>query len=153
MMNVTAIEKDVQEQRDGSYIAYVDLIDVNSGRKLGGASALCSIDEANWRNRDKFARRSMAVTRATSKAYRLSYGWIMALAGYEGTPVEEMIEVETVEAVELFDKNNSEQVDRAEKWLLKRNVPAEYHLPFVNRLHGRPVTENAAVLKDVLASV
>jgi hypothetical protein len=36
------------------------------------------------------SRRSMAVTRATSRAFRQQYSWIMALAGYEPTPAEEM---------------------------------------------------------------
>ena len=36
------------------------------------------------------ARRSMAQTRATGKACRLAFSWIMALAGYEPTPAEEL---------------------------------------------------------------
>ena len=32
----------------------------------------------------------MAVTRATSRAFRQQYSWIMALAGYEPTPADEM---------------------------------------------------------------
>lgn len=32
----------------------------------------------------------MAATRATSKACRLSFSWIMTLAGFAGTPAEEM---------------------------------------------------------------
>jgi hypothetical protein len=32
----------------------------------------------------------MATTRAKSKAYRNCLGWVMKLAGYSGTPAEEM---------------------------------------------------------------
>ena len=32
----------------------------------------------------------MAVTRATSKAYRIGYAWLMLLAGLEATPAEEI---------------------------------------------------------------
>lgn len=41
-------------------------------------------------NRPRFARRSMALTRATGKACRLALSWIMALAGYQSCPAEEM---------------------------------------------------------------
>ena len=34
----------------------------------------------------------MSITRATSKALRIPLGWIMTLAGYSGTPFEEMTE-------------------------------------------------------------
>ena len=43
-----------------------------------------------WSTRPRYARRSMAQTRATGKACRLAFSWIMALAGYEPTPAEEM---------------------------------------------------------------
>jgi hypothetical protein len=43
-----------------------------------------------WGSRPKYARRSMAVTRATGKAFRISFSWIMSLAGYATTPAEEM---------------------------------------------------------------
>jgi len=36
----------------------------------------------------------MAATRATGKAYRLAFSWIINLAGYETTPAEEMITAE-----------------------------------------------------------
>ena len=39
---------------------------------------------------DEYAVLSMAQTRAIGKAYRNSIGWVMKLAGYEGTPKEEM---------------------------------------------------------------
>ena len=72
------------------YEAYVELIRVNDGRVIGGASAICTRDERNWKTRDDYAVRSMAITRATGKAFRLGFSWIMTLAGYEPTPAEEM---------------------------------------------------------------
>lgn len=61
-----------------------------NNRCIGAAEAQCTRDEENWADRDDFAIRSMAQTRATSKAMRLPLGWIMTLAGYEATPAEEM---------------------------------------------------------------
>jgi hypothetical protein len=36
----------------------------------------------------------MAITRATAKACRIAFSWVMALSGYETTPAEEMDGVE-----------------------------------------------------------
>lgn len=82
-------EREVVEEEDGSFTAYVDLYDVN-GVKRGEGSALCGMDEARWKRADRYARRSMAITRATGKAYRSAFSWVMTLAGYEPTPEEEM---------------------------------------------------------------
>lgn len=82
---------------DNGYEAYVELIRMTDGAVIGGSSAICTRDERNWSNRDEFAIKSMATTRATGKAYRLAFSWIMNLAGYESTPAEEMIDVEVIE--------------------------------------------------------
>lgn len=60
------------------------------GAALAAAEAECRRDEPQWRDRPSYALRSMAQTRASAKALRLCLGWIMALAGYEATPAEEM---------------------------------------------------------------
>lgn len=60
------------------------------GRTVGAAEAMCTKDERTWKTRDDFALRSMAQTRATSKALRGPLGFIITLAGYSDTPAEEM---------------------------------------------------------------
>lgn len=72
------------------------------GAVIGAAEAQCTRDENQWsfapkgRNgqtqtpRDDYALRSMAQTRATSKALRQPLGFVMHLAGFEATPAEEM---------------------------------------------------------------
>jgi hypothetical protein len=76
---------------DGSYEAEVELVRLSDGMVIGRASALCGMpDDRPWATRAEYARRSMAVTRATSRAFRQQYSWIMALAGYEPTPADEM---------------------------------------------------------------
>lgn len=64
-----------------------------SGAIVGAAEAQCLRSENNWRNRDDFALRSMAQTRATAKALRMPLGFVMTLAGYEATPAEEMADI------------------------------------------------------------
>lgn len=71
------------------YEAHVELV-TSTGAVVGGGIAECSRYEKNWSDRDDFALKSMAQTRATGKAYRLSFGYVMKAAGYEATPAEEM---------------------------------------------------------------
>ena len=61
-----------------------------AGELVGAAEAACTRDEPTWANRPYYALRSMAATRAASKALRMPLGFIMSLAGFEGTPAEEM---------------------------------------------------------------
>lgn len=90
MMGVMPRELSVAELPDGDIEAVVELVRTSDGVVIGRGSALLGTDESSWASRPRFARRSMAVTRATGKAFRISMSWIMALAGYEVTPAEEM---------------------------------------------------------------
>lgn len=79
------------EQEDGSFVATVELRRMSDGKPIIRAQHECgSADDKPWCNRPRPARRSMAVTRATGKACRLAFSWIMVLAGYSPTPFEEM---------------------------------------------------------------
>lgn len=80
-----------QRQEDGSYYAVVELIRVADGSVVGRASSLCGgPDEPMWAGRPEYARASMAVTRATGKACRMLFSWIVTLSGFDATPAEEM---------------------------------------------------------------
>jgi hypothetical protein len=100
MLGVLPREVSVARQDDGGYVAVVELIRIHDGAIIGRGSALVGMDEKDkrgkptWAGRAEYARRSMAITRATGKAYRLGFSWIMTLAGYEPTPAEEMIDAE-----------------------------------------------------------
>lgn len=61
-----------------------------AGATVGSAEAMCTRAERTWSNRDEYAIRSMAQTRALSKALRLPLGFIVELAGFAATPAEEM---------------------------------------------------------------
>jgi len=88
MLGVLPVEDWVKEI-DGGWMARVKLVRVSDGMEIGGATAMCTRDERNWAKRDEYTLLSMAQTRATGKAYRLSFSWIMKLAGYEVEPAEE----------------------------------------------------------------
>jgi hypothetical protein len=61
-----------------------------SGAVVGAAEAECLRSENTWKSRDDYALRSMAQTRATSKAMRQPLGFIVQLAGFDPTPAEEV---------------------------------------------------------------
>lgn len=61
-----------------------------AGAVVGAAEAQCTRAESLWKSRDDYALRSMAQTRATSKALRQPLDFVMTLAGFESTPAEEM---------------------------------------------------------------
>lgn len=70
--------------------AEVEIIERKSGNVVSSGFALCSNKESKKKTFDEYAVLSMAQTRAIGKAFRNLLGWVMKLAGYEGTPSEEM---------------------------------------------------------------
>ena len=65
-----------------------------SGVTVGSADSMCTRQEKMWKDRDDFALRSMAQTRATVRALRGPLGFVIKLAGYAATPAEEVTEDE-----------------------------------------------------------
>lgn len=61
-----------------------------AGQVVGAAEAECLRTEKTWKSRDDYALRSMAQTRAVSKALRGPLGFVVTLAGFDPTPAEEM---------------------------------------------------------------
>ena len=75
------------------YEARVEVVRLSTGDVIGAAEAGCYFDEtAGGRTRwtERHAAKSMSQTRAASKALGQVLRWIPVLAGYEGTPAEEM---------------------------------------------------------------
>ncbi len=81
----------VEQDGLGGYKARVEVVHPTIG-VMGGAEALCSYGESNWRTRDDHQLASMAQTRAIGKAVRGTLAFIPVLAGYEATPAEEFQE-------------------------------------------------------------
>ena len=119
MMGVLPREVEVYERENGDFEATVELIRTSDCAVVGRASSIVSSDEKLWKGRERYARRSMAVTRATCKAYRLGFSWIMSLAGYEPTPAEEM-PVEEVRPVKRTALPQPEQSDPVTDLLVEK---------------------------------
>lgn len=132
LMGFVADEGAITELPDGSYEAQVHLRNVSSGKLVASASARCGVDEKNWKNKDKFNRRSMAVTRAIGRAYAQNFRWLIKLAGFEGTLAEEMPSHSPG-----FDPDNLDHIQFLEKGLEDRNVPKEKWVAVAERMRGR----------------
>lgn len=75
----------------GGYLGEAELVRISDGMVLGRATGICGTEgDGHWPGRPAYAQASMAVTRATGKAARLAFSWVMTLAGFEATPAEEM---------------------------------------------------------------
>ena len=81
---------DLSKDNEVKWLAEVNILRMKDDKVLGVGFALCSNKEAKKKSFDEYAVLSMAQTRAIGKAYRNLLGWVMKLAGYEGTPSEEM---------------------------------------------------------------
>lgn len=94
---VTTIIKEVKNKQDRTvgYVARATLYQnpiIENDEIVGGtviARAEAQADKSGFQ-KDLFAIASMAQTRALGKAYRMGLSWIMKMAGFEGTPAEEM---------------------------------------------------------------
>lgn len=149
ILGVTAHEVTVTDV-DGTYTATVELRRLTDGAAIGRASAECGMDEPTWAKRSRYARRSMALTRATGKACRLAFSWVMALAGYEVTPAEEIPpgDDEDVALTPATPEETKLVLDEAAKaGLTKETFPA-----FYQSVVGRPWRGlNAEDVKALLA--
>lgn len=72
------------------YRAEVELKRIANDAVVGYGVAICSNKEKNRVGSEEYVVASMAQTRATGKAYRNAFAWLMKMAGYESTPAEEM---------------------------------------------------------------
>jgi len=149
LLGVIPREKLVRELADGSFVAEVDLVRADSGNVIGGASALCSIKEKRWANADDYARRSMAITRATGKAYRVSFGWIIGLAGYEVCNAEEMPEVVTIQKEEETYQGTPEQKTKLTAYLKAAGYDDEKTQAVLTKMVGKTKDKLPEVMRDL----
>ena len=90
MLGLKPIITKVEELSENKWRAEAEIINRRNGEIEGRGIAICSKKEAKKTMFEEYAIVSMAQTRAIGKAYRNILGWVMKMAGYEGTPAEEM---------------------------------------------------------------
>jgi hypothetical protein len=96
LMGLFPVVKEVINLSGGTETKWEAVVEIvgKDGRVMSRGFAVCSSKESSKRGFDEYAIMSMAQTRAIGKAYRNLVGWVMKLAGYEGTPSEEMRKVD-----------------------------------------------------------
>lgn len=82
-------------EEDGEVVAYEAKVNlVKDGIIVGSGIMECGMDESVTQGRTGRAKhnacKSMAQTRATSKAFRLKYSWVATMAGFQPATAEEM---------------------------------------------------------------
>ncbi len=99
----TVWTKEILDPKTGKPIGWEARAETHTlaGALVGAAEAECRWAEDNWSDRDSFAIKSMAQTRAQSKSLAMPLRFIVELAGFAGTPAEEMIKTEE-DAPKLF---------------------------------------------------
>lgn len=90
MCNVSAKIEATTRLEDGSYTASAVVVRVDTGIVVGRGESMCSKSEKRWSYADEYAVKSMAQTRAMSRALRGVLSWVLVLAGYSPTPADEM---------------------------------------------------------------
>lgn len=156
MLGILPSERSVTRNTDGSYEAYVDLVRMSDGVVIGSGSAICGMDESKWRSSQEFARRSMAITRASGKAYRLSFCWIMALAGYQPTPAEEasVLDDEPRQTAIVYDSLNPTQKMILAESAKRHGITEKKDLIEIsNAMTGKPMMELERVVKTYAETV
>ena len=110
MLGIFPREIESREIKQGCWETKVEIVKVSDGKVIGAASHICSRAERNWKNRDEYAIKSMSATRATGKAFRIAFSWVMVLAGYSPTPEEEMRFNEETGEKDPFDGKPAREV-------------------------------------------
>lgn len=92
LFNLYPTITDLQKEKNDKEIIYTATCEIKrpDGHTVTRAISSCNNMERGKRGLAEFQIASMAQTRAVSKAFRLCLSWVMALAGYEATPAEEM---------------------------------------------------------------
>lgn len=82
------------KELDDGWEARAALRRLSDGVVIAHGDGECRKTERNWKDRDSYAIRSMAQTRAVSKVCRIALSSVMVMAGFNATPAEEMDGIE-----------------------------------------------------------
>jgi len=94
MLGLFPVITEIREEKNPKGVKYIATCEIRTsdGRTIAKGQSECASWEKKRQKRhyEDFEIRSMAQTRAVSKAFRLLLSWIMVFGGYEPTPAEEM---------------------------------------------------------------
>lgn len=148
------------DREDDVFIATVALVRISDGMELTRASAECGGDsDATWAKRPRYARRSMAITRATSKSCRIALSWVMNLAGYEPTPLEDYEGIAYQDGVEEANKKHGPEEPESEPATIGKDkqkavwrIAAVRVKELIERGDLPPKAEPDVIMRDILSA-
>lgn len=152
-LGLTAIPTDaenVSADAEIKYKASAEVFHVSTGTLVSRGFAICSNKESKKKSFDEYAVASMAQTRAIGKAYRNNLSWLMKLAGFEGTPVEEISDTVKEDMVENLGKIKT---DVFNKFKEKGIEDTEIMLEIIQKATGKQTIDNADDAMSVLAEL
>lgn len=86
IVTVTNLSND----KEIKWYAEVEIVNNKTEKVVSRGFAICSTKETKKKSFDEYAILSMTQTRAVSKAFRSTIGYVLKLSGFEATPSEEM---------------------------------------------------------------
>jgi hypothetical protein len=92
MPYTVSVERVRDEEKKLTAYVTTEIRRVSDGFVLTSVASSCSQHEPRWAKAEEYAVVSMAQTRGVGKGCRQLFGWVMALAGYDATPADEMPE-------------------------------------------------------------
>ncbi|MBC8377463.1 MAG: hypothetical protein H8E26_15605 [FCB group bacterium] len=102
----TVFARNLDRELEIAYEAKVEVC--RNGQVISSGEAMCSSKEARWENAPEYAIKSMAITRASGKAYRIPLSFLAVMAGLEATPAEEV----TPDVINNNDKSDIPATDK-----------------------------------------
>ena len=140
---------------EGKFVGYeakAVLINLRTGQTYPGAEASCLVTEPNWIGKQEFTLKSMAQTRACSKTLANQFRWVATLAGFEGTPAEEMPPANEVDPIDSWpDTGERKPTPKQISWIHKKfkwNKISEEEFGIVVKPVDKLNFEEAKILLD-----
>jgi hypothetical protein len=92
VVSTERVNSDVNLTNGKREVAYKSTVAIRTlgGQEITRVESICSNAELKRSSNDEYSIFSMSQTRATGKAFRIAFGWIARMAGYDSTPYEEV---------------------------------------------------------------
>lgn len=152
-LNLTSIITDLQEIGTDTvprFRATAEIYHNPTGQLVSRGFASCSKAESKKKSFDAYAVESMAQTRAIGKSYRNILAWLPKLAGYEGTPLEEISDDMRDDMVEDLGKIKANVFARFKEVGI---TESEQMLEIIEKATGKQTIDNSNDAMNVLAEL
>jgi len=93
-------------------VAYEARVEVRHGDNVVAAGeAMCSNREPTWKDSPEYSIKSMSITRATGKSYRIPLSFIAVMANLVPLPAEEVYSTGDSDKAKRYESATSRQID------------------------------------------